>query len=350
MPSDFLTSVKTMITLTGPLSMDRFMERAIQHYYANKQPFGADGDFITAPEISQMFGQTIAMWLAEHWLSFNSPILSIVELGPGRGVMLVDILKACYRLPRFAEALQTVYLVEKSRALREVQRTQLLQHGFISLVEQGRVIWIDDVEVINHEQNEAIFLLANEFFDALPVKQYACENGKTYEVCVGLSDGKLARMLMEIGAQEPNELAIREGQLLEISKEAEHCMAKLSYMMKRFSHYAGLVIDYGYIELPYTNTIQALLRHKQVDMLEHVGVADVTALVNFSALSMQLQGHDIAHRVCTQREFLCRHHIQERAKILTQGGADAELIKWQLERLIALDQMGELFKVLEIMG
>jgi len=308
--------IREMIAQEGPISLERYMTLALSHpehgYYRSRTPFGADGDFITAPEISQMFGELIGLWSVQTWRMMGAPKpCRFVELGPGRGALMADALRAARIAPDFLDALD-LHLVETSGPLRESQRLALGAWG-------SPIAWHDHAE--ETPAGPAIFI-ANEFFDALPVRHYVRSEGGWRERLVGLdSEGRLGFGL----APEP-ELSLgaagEPGDIVELGVAAAELMAHLAH---RIATQGGvlLAIDYGYGEPARGETLQALRRHRFADPLRDPGEADLTAHVDFRALARAARAAGAeAHGPITQGEFLARLGIFERAAILRRN-ADA---------------------------
>jgi NADH dehydrogenase [ubiquinone] 1 alpha subcomplex assembly factor 7 len=337
-----------MIVEEGPISLERFMTLAATHptygYYRSRMPLGRGGDFITAPEIHQMFGELIGLWAAEVWQAMDEPLpLCLIELGPGRGTLLADFLRAARVVPRFRDALD-IHLVETSEALAAEQRKTL--QAF-----EGRIRWhntIDDLPA-----GPAI-ILANEFFDALPVRHYMRAADGWHERLVGLdADGRLTFGL----APSPEggiAAAAPIGAILEIGLAAQRMISQLANHVAQEGG-ALLVIDYGYVGKRMGETLQAIKQHAPVDPLMAPGETDITAHVDFAALSRSAiaAGAD-AHGPVAQGTWLARLGIFERAAVLRRAGPkQAEAVDAALARLAlpgATDgpgaSMAELFKVL----
>ncbi|MCU0903638.1 MAG: SAM-dependent methyltransferase [Tabrizicola sp.] len=324
----------------GPISVADYMAECLLHpvhgYYTTRDPFGAKGDFTTAPEVSQMFGELIGLALAQAWLDRGSPVpFTLAELGPGRGTLMADILRATKVVPGFHAGAQVV-LVEASPVLRRKQQET------ISLGHDLGLRWI---EAAGDLPDQPLFLIANEFFDALPIHQFQFTDGNWHERLIGLNDGKLAFGLAE-RPSEPGIPASRqreEGLVIEEGRIARFIMRQIAH---RLYHHGGLalVIDYG----GWTSrgdTLQALRRHAFDDPLAHPGEADLTAHVDFEPLA-ELQPHFFT----TQGAFLTRLGIDVRAERLARNltGAALESHLAAHRRLTHAEEMGSLFKVLAV--
>ena len=329
----------TRIALEGPMRLDAYMQSCLLHpdwgYYTTRAPFGPEGDFITAPEISQMFGELIGLSLAQSWLDQGAPSpFTLAELGPGRGTLMADILRATARVPGFQAAAQ-VTLVEASLSLREVQRETL---------RGAEVTWAESAADL---PDAPLFLVANEFFDALPIRQFIRQGAGWAERRVGAAEGALTFGLGPVTPQPA--LAHRledtkDGDLVELCAPAAEIMQEIG---KRIAAHggAGLIIDYGDWRA-LGDTLQALENHSPADPLANPGQADLTAHVDFEALT---RACPCPHsRVVTQGVFLERLGITPRAQKLAEaltGDALSNHIAAH-RRLTHPAEMGNLFKVM----
>jgi len=307
--------IRALIERDGPITVAEFMRLTVERYYARGDPLGVRGDFITAPEISQVFGELLGLWCAETWRQIGAPDrIALVELGPGRGTLMRDALRAAASVPKFRPQL---HLVETSPALRALQNDLA-------------ATWHDTLATV--PETPALFI-ANEFFDALPVHQFV--DGA--ERRVGIEAGKLVF------------LPAQGGEFVERSPEREAVTAE---MARRIVAHGGasLIVDYGYAQGG-GDTLQALRGHRRRDVLDEPGSADLTAHVDFAALMRAAEG---AGARCwgpiTQRDFLSRLGIEARAARLIEKAApdQAILIRSGCRRLIDPGEMGNLFKVLAI--
>lgn len=326
----------------GPITVADYMAECLLHpvhgYYTTRDPFGAAGDFTTAPEISQMFGELVGLALAQAWLDQGSPSpFTLAELGPGRGTLMADILRATKAVPGFHAAAKVV-LVEASPVLRTKQQKT------ISRVHDLGLRWI---EATGDLPEQPLFLVANEFFDALPIHQYQFRNGLWHERLVGLKDGGLAFGLAERGQKVVSTMAMHQcedGIIIEENRIGRFAIRQVHH---RLHHHGGLamVIDYGDWRSR-GDTLQALRAHAYDDPLAHPGEADLTAHVDFEALT----GNGLAHAYTTQGEFLLRLGITQRADRLARGltGAALDSHLAALARLTGPQEMGSLFKVLAL--
>jgi NADH dehydrogenase [ubiquinone] 1 alpha subcomplex assembly factor 7 len=337
------------ISLQGPITLADFMAEALAApqggYYTTRDPFGAAGDFITAPEISQMFGELLGLWCADTWSNRERPArIQLVELGPGRGTLMADALRSAKMAPGFLEAAE-LHLVEISPALRDKQHAMLEAYG---------PRWHDDL--LSLPEGPALFL-ANEFFDALPVRQFRKDAGGWREVLVGLSaDG--AQLTFVLGEALPAGLAptpaalrdAADGAVAEVCAAGQAIMQELARRVTAHG-LAALVIDYGYTRPAGAPSLQALRGHSPHDVLQEPGSADLTAHVDFAALADAAESAGtVVHGPVSQGDFLKALGIELRAETLKRN-ADARQrrdIDGALHRLTAAEEMGELFKVMAI--
>lgn len=330
------------IEQNGPISVAEYMAECLLHpqhgYYTTRDPLGAEGDFVTAPEISQMFGEMIGLCLAQSWMDQGRPSrFTLAELGPGRGTLMADILRATRRVSGFHAAAQIV-LLEASPTLRALQRETL--QGFAPE-------WIGTIAEL---PEQPLFLIANEFFDALPVRQFLRDGDGWRERLIGAGDGSLNFGLGARSAQPAlkDRLAdTTDGDLVEICTAALPITSAIS---QRISNHGGaaLIIDYGDWR-SLGDTFQALQSHQRVDPLAAPGQADLTAHVDFEPLAKVAHSAGCAHsRLTTQGVFLERLGITARAQNLaaSQSGKALDTLIAAHRRLTHPEEMGNLFKVL----
>lgn len=336
------------IRAQGPLTVAEFMAEALgnpQHgYYTTRDPLGQQGDFITAPEISQVFGELIGLWAADLWdRSGRAAPLVLAELGPGRGTLMADALRAARLVPGFLAAAQ-LHLVETSPALRRAQAQSLAAH---------EPVWHDSVASL---PDGPLLVVANEFLDALPIRQLVRTAQGWAERLVGLdADDALAFVL---AAPQPATAALvpaalRDapvGSLCEVAPAAAGIADALSRRIAQTGG-AALFIDYGHTVRGCGETLQAVRRHRAHPVLSDPGEADLTAHVDFAALAEAATAAGaVAWGPATQGAFLRRLGIEARAARLSAGAAPAQAaaIAAACRRLIDPGEMGTLFKVLAI--
>lgn len=324
--------IAAQIRLSGPMPLHDYMRLCLLHpqhgYYATRDPFGAQGDFTTAPEISQMFGEMIGLALAQAWLDQGCPApFALAEIGPGRGTLMADILRAIRVVPGMVQAAQ-VHLVEASAHLRRVQARRL-----------GAVTHLEDAGQL---PEIPLFLVANEFFDALPIRQFQRARDGWAERMVTLDDaGGLA---LGLAAPLPGPAA-PEGEIRETCPDAGPIVTAVAGRIARHGG-AAIIIDYGAWD-GHGDSFQALRRHRPEDPLAHPGEADLTAHVDFKPLADAARaGGARVSAMIAQGAWLLRLGLEARAQRLSAAG-DAGAMS-ALHRLTAPEEMGHLFKVLAL--
>ncbi len=336
--------IRERIAASGPISIADYMALALGHpehgYYIKRDPLGARGDFITAPEISQIFGEMIGLWCAQVWAQLGGGPISIVELGPGRGTLMADFLRATKSATQFHESI-TIHMVETSPTLAHAQ--------YIALRDQHpRIEWLDSVEQLPKNRT---LIIANEFFDALPIKQYVMTEAGMRERRVTWDEAADA---FEFTLAEPGLMLAKSGTQIPTGTIMEHSPASRSVMRQLTAHVhahggAGLIIDYGYLGEAHHDTLQALKNHLFHPVLADPGEADITAHVDFSTLmSIAQDGGNYVAPLINQGEFLVRMGAQLRLEMLLRNANAAQRsnLITGLERLVSPQAMGELFKVM----
>lgn len=341
--------IAALIARAGPITVADYMAMCLGDpeygYYMAREPFGRGGDFVTAPEVSQVFGELIGLWAISTWTAIGSPpSLVLAELGPGRGTLMADLLRAARVRPAFLAAAE-VHLVETSPRLRAVQEATLAGH---------RVNWHAAMDTL--PPGPAI-VVANEFFDALPIRQYVRGREDWAERMVGLDgEGRLAFGLRPVDGAAPSlpSLPADGGAVaqavVEVSPAATAIMGASAGRVAKEGG-AFLAIDYGYEGPAFGDTLQAVRRHAFADPLADPGEADLTAHVDFGALAMAATDEGArAWPLLTQGAFLSRLGIAARAERLAAGkdAATTAAIAAAVRRLTAPDAMGTLFKVLGV--
>lgn len=339
--------IRREIAASGPMLVSQYMQLCLAHpthgYYTTRDPLGADGDFTTAPEISQIFGEMVAVWLASVWQQMGGPApFALVELGPGRGTLMADILRATKHVPGFHDALN-VHLVETSSTLRIKQSETLNTSGFTPTHH-------DDVESL--PQTTCLFL-ANEFFDALPANQWVRTDKGWNARKIGLDAHDQLTFgvdLTPLPAPKQVPDPAPEGTIIEHSPAQDRMWRHIIAHIQRFGG-AGLFIDYGSDATGHGDTLQAVRGHKPANPLEDAGEADLTTHVDFAHLQQIAQKADIAvSSLGEQGHFLLELGLLERAGALG-ASADEQLretISMAVERLAGDAGMGKLFKVLGV--
>lgn len=333
----------------GMISVATFMNAALSHpehgYYKTQNPFGKDGDFTTAPEISQMFGELIGAWCASIWQSMGSPPdINLVEIGAGKGTLMLDALRATQGVENFHNSIN-ICMVETSEHLQEIQKNTL--HNFSDI----GIIWYKETSEI---LGKSCIFIANELFDALPVYQYVKTEKGWQERCVGLNEKlEFEFVLSPLVITQPSDISgkeLKNGVITESCPAMEVIVEQISNNIKEHGG-AALFIDYGYIEPPHKSTLQALKKHKYHNVLEDAGKADITYLVDFTKIKTLAENAGInTSGITTQSDFLHFLGIEQRMESLMKNASTAQQkdIKSAYHRLTDKDQMGELFKVISL--
>jgi NADH dehydrogenase [ubiquinone] 1 alpha subcomplex assembly factor 7 len=344
--STLADALRAEIRRTGPLPLARFMDAALNDpvhgYYRTRDPLGAAGDFVTAPEISQMFGELLGVWLAYTWQQMGSPgDALLVELGPGRGTLMGDALRATQRVPGFHESV-TLHLVETNPVLRQAQHTAL--HAF-------EPMWHARIADL---PPGPMFLVANEFFDALPIDQYIFTKGAWHERHVGLKkgDGQDEDFVFVIGP--PAKRVFPPGVEGAIREDAPAAHAVLRQVATRLASFGGaaIIVDYGTAASETGDSLQAMRGHARHDPLTDPGSADLTAHVDFAALAdIARQAGAKSYGPMEQGKFLEILGITQRTEVLSKSSPEQTgKIGLAVKRLIAPTEMGTLFKALALTG
>ena len=336
--------VRERIAQAGPIPIAEYMAIALgdpsHGYYRRRDPLGAGGDFVTAPEISQVFGELIGLWCAVTWRAMGAPDpVRLVELGPGRGTLMADALRAACAAPELLAAAD-LHLVETSPALKQRQHDALAA---------ARPTWHESfTEVLDGP----CLVIANEFFDALPVEQFVRTAEGWRRRCVGIDDaeGTLCFVLADCGRAIPAPFPDAPlGVPCEMRLEAEALAGEIARRIARHGG-AALIIDYGHAARAPGDTLQAVRRHRFDDVLAQPGLADLTAHVDFEAVAhaAHAAGADV-HGPVAQGIFLNRLGLGVRMRRLCDAAPDrAQDIRAGCRRLSDPAKMGELFKALAI--
>ncbi|WP_368911350.1 class I SAM-dependent methyltransferase [Taklimakanibacter deserti] len=336
-PTPLESLIVAMIREDGPMPLDRYMALCLGHplhgYYMSRDPFGPDGDFITAPEISQIFGELVGIWCAAAFQALGTPSrFSLIELGPGRGTLMSDVLRATRVMPGFNDGAQ-IHLVETSPTLRKLQSEKL----------GAQVTWHETVDSLPDGPS---IIIANEFFDALPIRQYEFHQGQWMERRIGLSaDDRLVLGRTAFPLAGP---PASEGAIFETGPTRDDIARRIGAHLARFPG-ALIVFDYGHAASALGDTLQAVRRHKFCSILDRPGEADLTSHVDFESLRRALtQGGAVIFGPITQRQFLLAMGIETRAALLSRKAklAERKIIAHATERLAGENQMGNLFKVM----
>lgn len=339
--------IAALVSQAGPIGIAEYMALCLfdpdHGYYTTREPFGSAGDFTTAPEVSQMFGELVAVWVYMAWQGAGSPAeICVAELGPGRGTLMKDMVRTLAQFDRAFVDRTRFALVEASPRLVEVQRATLAPAP-------GRFEW--------HERAEQLpdlptIVVGNEIFDAIPARQYVRHGGRWFERCVGLDDAGGLRFVLGAGTLDevllpPGADRVLDGTVLEVAPAREAFMQTIAEHVARHGG-AAMFFDYGHIEPGFGDTLQAVRRHAPDGILDHPGEADLTSHVDFHSLGTIAERCGLAIQTATQRDVLLALGLAERVEALSAGKDEAERdrIAGEAERLAGAGAMGELFKVL----
>ena len=327
------------------IPLDIFFENILYNkedgYYVKKNPLGKNGDFITAPIISSIFSEMIAIWIASTWTIMNKPKnFNIVELGPGNGDMCKIIIRTLKKFPKLFSCTH-IFMYERSEILKKIQK---------KTINEKKVKWIKN---LNEIKKGPVIFFGNEFFDAIPIKQFKRKNNLVFERFIKL-DKKLNinQLFKEASPKDVKELntfsALKKTSFIEFPKLG---FLELKKIISKINELSGgiLLIDYGYLGKINKSTLQSVKSQKINKLFENIGDADVTSLVNFGLLKEYFQKNNLSVKnIVTQSFFLERLGIHKRAEILSQNMSfkkKADLFL-RINRLIDQKLMGELFKVI----
>ncbi len=325
------------------ISLDKFIDRAMydksKGYYIKKNPIGKKGDFITSPNISVMFSEMIAIWIVAFWEKLGFPKkINIIELGAGNGEMMYQILKSINNFEKFKSS-SKFYIIEKSPYLKKIQKKKL---------KNKNIIWAHNINKITN--NTSIFI-SNEFFDALPIKQFTKKKNIWYEKFVCLKnnnfefiDLKTDKLKIE---KNFNQKITKNINFIEYSPLAFKTLDSISKIIRKYNG-GILIIDYGYNKKNMYNTLQSVKNHKKINFFKKIYKSDITHMINFNYYKKKLKNLKLdSINYTTQREFLLKMGILERAEIISKNLSFSKKadIYFRLKRLIDDKQMGKLFKV-----
>lgn len=327
------------------LCLDKYIEESLYNkefgYYMKKNPFGEKGDFITAPNISILFSEMIAIWIISFWENLNKPKkFNLVELGAGNGEMMKTLINTFDKFPLFKDAC-SINILEKSKLLKNIQRKN---------IKNQNVKWLKNLNELN---NSPSIFIANEFFDALPIKQFIKKENKWYDRHVKLNNNKKPVYVDLLFDMQKFEKKIKfkisyKQKFIEYSPLA---MNYLKNMINKIKNNNGgfLIIDYGYTNNEFKNTLQAVSKHKYSDVLDVFGKSDITYNLNFNLINKIIKKLNLFNILITnQKKFLTKLGILQRAEILTKNMPFSKKadIYFRIKRLIDKNQMGDLFKVM----
>lgn len=336
MADELLNLIKSHIRTKGAMDMATFMEYCLAHpthgYYATRDPFGVKGDFITAPEISQLFGEMIGIFFRHVYETLGRPAsVHIVECGAGRGSMMRDLLRVIKpHVPA------QIHIVEISKSLRQIQKETIQDDG---------IIWHESINSL--PDDAPLFIVGNEFLDAIPTRQAIAHNGEWFEHCISLRDDEL---IFSMGAklQSPELPEAINGRIFEFSPLREQIHLEL---LKRIEAQKGalLWIDYGFDKDQNTASVQGVRDHKYASILHEIGRVDISSLVDFEKLALITPAGLFTIGLMGQGDFLRSCGIEARKDMLVEKNPEhKDIILSGYHRLIDDEQMGTLFKTLAI--
>ena len=327
------------------LTVDKFFKNVLYDkkygYYMSRIPFGEKGDFVTSPNISNLFSEIIAIWIINCWELFGKPKnFNIIELGPGDGSLVKILLQSFKKFPEFNK-IKNVYLYEKSQYLKKIQKKTL---------QNKDIKWID---TFNKIKKGPVIFFGNEFFDAIPIKQFKKIKNSLYEKNYTLDKNYKIKEIFK-KASNTDIKVIQSYKTLKNLKFIE--FPKLGFQeLKKITHKISelkgclLMIDYGYLKSNNQNTLQSVMKHKKNNLLSNLGKADITAHVNFALLNEFFTNNNLKiKKLISQKQFLEHMGIIERAKIISKKMKFSEQsnLYLRIKRLLSPNSMGELFKVI----
>lgn len=331
------------IKQNGPMPLGKFIEYAMTHpeygYYTNNDPLGSAGDFTTAPEISQIFGELIGAWAVDVWMQLGQPDFNLVECGPGRGTLMADIMRIGSNVKGFTEC-ANIHLIETQSVLRDKQKGSLSTYN---------VTWHENLSGM--QSDRPCIITGNEFLDALPIEQLVRDSNGWNQKAVALDDETQAFIFSNINADKDLTVLLppktESNQTYEVSPARMRFMEGCAEMVSSHGG-AALFIDYGHSQSHYGDTLQAVKDHRFSDVLNNIGGSDITSHVDFDALCRCIGAFDVATMPITpQGRFLQMLGVNERAEALTVHNMDKKGdIMQGVNRLTAKEQMGDLFKVM----
>jgi len=326
------------------ISLDLYLDKVLYGknfgYYQKKNPFGIKGDYITAPNISNLFCEMIAIWLVSFWENLKKPKnINFVELGPGNGDLCLVLLKTLKNFPEVLNSIN-IFLYEKSEKLTKIQKSRIISK---------KVFWIKN---LNKIKKGPVVFFGNEFLDALPIKQFKKINNDIYEKHACLKRNKIDFIFKKALKKQVNKLKnyelLKENGIIEYP---EYGFKELNIVCEKIKKLNGgaLFIDYGYKAKKNVNTLQSVMNHKFNNIKKNVGSADITSLVNFRLYNKYFNSKGLfVENVITQSEFLQKMGIVERVKIASKkmSNKDRSDLYTRIQRLIDPSMMGEKFKVI----
>lgn len=336
--------VRAHIAQHGPMPFQQFMEWCMRHpehgYYITRDPLGQTGDFTTSPEVSQMFGEMVALWCYDVWVKMGEPAAFVLlECGPGRGTLMDDVLRTCKVMPAFLQAAR-IFMLEKSPVLQKKQAEKLNAYP---------VSWVDDLAGL---PPLPVILFANELFDTFAIRRFTKTRAGWREMAITVENGALAYTQLPANSADKALFADKVYTKAETGAYAEFCpdgaqwMHRLAPLLAQHNG-AALMIDYGYEGPMAADTVQAIRRQEKADILGNPGDADITAYVDFSVFCNIAKAAGLtAHPLRAQRDFLLFCGILQRANLLKQRASidQQKQIDRDLNRLTSGEEMGMIFK------
>jgi len=327
------------------IPFDKFIDIALYHkktgYYMKKNPFGKDGDFITAPNISILFSEMLAIWCLAFWEHLGCPKkINIIELGAGNGEMMFQMIKVFERFNKFKDS-SNYFILEKSQFLKKIQKKKLNSH---------KITWLNSINKLKNGPN---IFLANEFFDALPIKQFIKKNNKWYEKNIkknNINKYEFVNVITNIKNLE-KKIEINLSKNQKIIEFSPLTYKYLNIISKKINTFQGglLIVDYGYSQKKMKDSLQSIYKHNFNNVLDNFGKSDITYNLNFFLLKKIVKKLNLkVVGLTSQRNFLTKLGILDRAEILAknlQFSKKAD-IYYRIKRLIDRNFMGELFKVM----
>ncbi len=335
------------IEANGPMSVADYMAMCLfdrdAGYYTTREPFGKDGDFITAPEISQIFGELVGVWCVDTWQALGSPDdFVLCEFGPGRGTLMKDLIRTADKIAPGFIAAAKIHMVEISDRLTQVQQKSLGKHS-------DAIIWKKNFGDV---ASGPLIVIANELFDAIPSHQYVKTKKRFVERVLALDAEQnlvfaAGSGSIDVALLPPGNDIAPEGSIFEIAPARNALMQEIAARIHR-GRGAALLFDYGHLQQGFGDTLQALSHHSSVDVLHIPGAADLTTHVDFHALALAARREGCKTSAMTQGDFLLAMGLLDRAGALGQhkSAEVQEQIRLDVERLAGPEQMGTLFKVL----
>ena len=331
-----------------PISIEEYTNLCLfskDGYYKKNNPIGKKGDFTTSPEISQLFGEIIGLYLLNNWMENINNNINLIELGPGRGTLINDMLKVTSQDNKFKDSID-LYLIEKNNELIIEQKLNFSKNK----IDIDKITWLDDY-VINN--NKPVNIIANEFFDCFPIRQFYKKNNQYFEKMIIYNKDEKGLTLIDKEIADSiiiGKIDNQENNILEISTSRENYFKKIC---KHINTFGGImiVIDYGFFKPIKNFTLQSAYNNKKSNLLDNIGMQDITSLVDFQLFVKIAKSFKLnINECCTQREFLLKYGIKKRSEkiLINSNYSEKKLISEGLERIIDINDMGSLYKILVI--